>query len=170
MSQTTTATNTYSVADIEAVMRRVTADLVMIASSTGAITEAKAREWAHDIELLAKNGHLRVADITLLSNGVEQRATRYTVDSETGSLSMSRPGGVLWPKVPNAYLRIVLSYNKSYDKDAKESYATNLRRAGLTQTQIRAIRRSKPTLIAATPAMHTACNDRITSDDPTQRV
>ncbi|HDS1082809.1 MULTISPECIES: hypothetical protein [Stenotrophomonas] len=127
MSQTTTATNTYSVADIEAVMRRVTADLVMIASSTGAITEAKAREWAHDIELLAKNGHLRVADITLLSNGVEQRATRYTVDSETGSLSMSRPGGVLWPKVPNAYLRIVLSYNKSYDKDAKEKLRDKLK-------------------------------------------
>lgn len=127
MSQTTTATNTYSVADIEAVMRRVTADLVMIASSTGAITEAKAKEWAHDIELLAKKGHLRVADVTLLSNGVEQRATRYTVDSETGSLSMSRPGGVLWPKVPNAYLRIVLSYNKSYDNEAKEKLRDKLK-------------------------------------------
>jgi len=127
MSQTTTTTNTYSVADIEAVMRRVTADLVMIASSTGAITEAKAREWAHDIELLAKEGHLRVADITLLSNGVEQRATRYTVDSETGSLSMSRPGGVLWPKVPSAYLRIVLSYNKSYDNEAREKLRDKLK-------------------------------------------
>lgn len=127
MSQTMTASNTYSVADIEAVMRRVTADLVMIASSTGTITETKAREWAHDIELLAKKGHLRVADITLLSNGVEQRATRYTVDSETGSLSMSRPGGVLWPKVPNAYLRIVLSYNKSYDKEAREKLRDKLK-------------------------------------------
>ena len=38
MSYTYAATETYSVADIEVVMRRVTADLVMIASSTGAIT------------------------------------------------------------------------------------------------------------------------------------
>ncbi|MCW0453830.1 hypothetical protein [Xanthomonas sacchari] len=127
MSQTTTATDTYSVADIEAVMRRVTADLVMIASSTGAITETKAREWAHDIELLAKKGYLRAADVTLLSNDVEQRATRYTVDSETGSLSMSRPGGVLWPKVPNAYLRIILSYNGSYDNAAREKLRDKLK-------------------------------------------
>ena len=50
MSYTYAATETYSVADIEVVMRRVTADLVMIASSTGAITEEKARSWGHDIE------------------------------------------------------------------------------------------------------------------------
>ena len=40
MSYTYASTETYSVADIKIVMRRVTADLVMIASSTKAITEA----------------------------------------------------------------------------------------------------------------------------------
>ena len=57
MSYTYAATETFSVTDIETVMRRVTADLVMIASSTGAITEEKARGWGHDIEVLAKNGY-----------------------------------------------------------------------------------------------------------------
>ncbi len=108
MSQTYSATETYSVADVEVVMRRVTADLVMIASSSGAVTEEKARDWGHDIEALAKNGYLRMVDLTLMSNGVEQKATRFEVNTEAGDFTMSRPGGVLWPKEPNQYLRIVL--------------------------------------------------------------
>jgi DhnA family fructose-bisphosphate aldolase class Ia len=59
MSTVDTVTETYSVADIEIVIRRVTADLIMIATSTGGWTEALAREYAHDIELLAKKGYLK---------------------------------------------------------------------------------------------------------------
>lgn len=134
MSQTSTSTNTYSVADIEAVMRRVTADLVMIASSTGAITEAKARNWAHDMELLASKGYLRMADLTLLSGGVEQMATRFTVEAESGSLKMNRPGGLMWPKVPNPDLRIVLFYNDSYDQAAREKMRDKLKVGWVTST------------------------------------
>ena len=76
MSYSSTETSTYTTTDVEAVMRRITADLVMIAASTGAITESNAREYAHDIELLAKNGYLDYVDVTLISNGVEQKATR----------------------------------------------------------------------------------------------
>lgn len=127
MSQTYSSTETYSVADVEVVMRRVTADLVMIATSTGAITEERARNWAHDIEVLAKNGYLNWADLTLLSNGIEQRATRFTVNTESGELSTSRPGGVLWPKVPNPDLRIILSYTSDYDAAAKERMSGKLK-------------------------------------------
>lgn len=67
MSQTATRTETYSVADIETVMRRVKMDLMMIASSTGAATEERAKEWAHDIDLLAKGGYLKSVDVTILS-------------------------------------------------------------------------------------------------------
>lgn len=80
MSYSSTETSTYTTTDVEAVMRRITADLVMIAASTGAITESKAREYAHDIELLAKNGYLDYVDVTLISNGVEQKATRFHVN------------------------------------------------------------------------------------------
>lgn len=95
MSSTDTITETYSITDIEIVLRRVTADLIMIASSTGGWTEAKAREYAHDVELLAKKGYLKWVDVTLLNGGVEQRATRFEVNTESGQLVMSRPGGVL---------------------------------------------------------------------------
>ena len=56
MSYSATQTTTYTTTDIEAVVRRITADLLMIASSSEAVTEVKAKEWANDIELLAKNG------------------------------------------------------------------------------------------------------------------
>ena len=127
MSSTATQTTTYSVADVEVVMRRVTADLVMIAASTRAVTEEKAREWAHDIEVLAKNGYLRKVDLTLLSNDVEQRATCFEVNVSSGELTMTRPGGVLWPQVANPSLRIVLTYSATYTADAQKVTAPKLR-------------------------------------------
>ncbi len=126
MSYTYAATETYSVADIEVVMRRVTADLVMIASSTRAITEEKARNWGHDIEVLAKNGYLKKVDLTLLSLGVEQKATCFEVNVVSGDLTMSRPGGVMWPQVPSPELRIVLSYTSDYDNAAREKMSPKL--------------------------------------------
>jgi hypothetical protein len=126
VSQTCSTTETYSVADVEVVMRRVTTDLVMIAGSTGAITEDKARDWAHDIEVLAKNGYLKMVDLTLSSNGVEMKATRFEVNTQAGGFTMSRPGGVLWPKLPNPDLRIVLYYTDSYDATAKEKFRSKL--------------------------------------------
>lgn len=127
MRQSYTSSHTYSVADIEIVMRRVTADLVMIASSTGAISEETARKWGHDIELLARHGYLKKVDLTLLSYGVEQVATEFTVDTDSGDLKTSRPGGVMWPRVAGADLRIVIFYTDKYDAAAKEKMRNQLK-------------------------------------------
>jgi hypothetical protein len=129
MSSTATASETYSytIADVETVARRFTADLVMIAQSSGAITEDKAREYAHDVEALAKRGYLKKVDITLLSNGFEQRATQYTVNTASGDLTMSRPGGVMWPRVTGPYLRIILFYTDDYTGAAKEAMSGKLK-------------------------------------------
>lgn len=122
-----TVTETYTTVDIENVMRRFTADLVMIAQSSGAISEDKAREYAHDAELLAKNGYLRQVDLTLFSGGLEQRATQYTVNTASGELVTSRPGGVMWPKVTSPYLRIVLSYTAAYTTQARKNMKSRLK-------------------------------------------
>jgi hypothetical protein len=121
MNTTTgTASQTYTKVDIEKVVRRFTADLLMIAQSTGAITEATARDWANDVELLAKNEYLASVDLTLLdNNGLEVRAVRYTVNNAAGELETSRPGGVMWPRMANPFLRIVLYYNTSYTAAAQ---------------------------------------------------
>lgn len=127
MSYTCSATGTYSVSDVEIVTRRVTTDFIMIAGSTGTVSEDRARDWGNDIEILAKNGFLKAVDLTLLSGGIEIRAVRYDVNTQTGNLTMSRPGGVLWPKVINPELRIILFYTDLYDGAAKEKLKNKLR-------------------------------------------
>jgi hypothetical protein len=127
MSQTATATATYTTTDVEKVVRRVATDLIMIADSSGAITADKARDYGHDIELLAKNGYLKKVDVTLLSADVEKRAVRYEVNTASGSLTSSRPGGVLWPKVASPFLRIVLSYTSAYTDAARQNMAGKLK-------------------------------------------
>jgi hypothetical protein len=119
MSQTRTASATYTTTDIENVVRRMKADLVMIADSTGAWTAQQAADYAYDIEVLAKAGYLAWVDITLLQYGIELKAVRFDVDTDAGTLTTSRPGGVLWPRVSGANLRIVISYTDAYTSEAR---------------------------------------------------
>ena len=87
MSQTRTASATYTTTDIENVVRRVKADLAMIADSTGGWRSQKAADYAHDVEVLAKAGYLAWVDVTLLQYGVELKAVRFDVDTDAGTLS-----------------------------------------------------------------------------------
>lgn len=127
MSFMTADTYTYSTADIATVVRRFAADMVMIAQSTAAITEAQARDYAHDVEVLAKEGYLDKVDLTLISGAVEVRATQYVVDTAAGGLVMSRPGGVMWPRVPNAEIRIILYYTNDYTQAKREAIKKKLK-------------------------------------------
>jgi hypothetical protein len=120
-------TYSYTFTDIGTVVRRFTADIVMIAQSSGAVSEAKARDYAHDVEVLAKKEYLKKVDLTLLSGSTEIRATQYVIDTSAGGLAMSRPGGVMWPRVPDATLRIVLSYTDAYDAAARAAMKGKLR-------------------------------------------
>lgn len=126
MSYTATSTATYSVTDIQAVIRRFSADVEMIAASSRALAADKARDYAHDVEVLARNGYLQRVDITLLRGQVELRAVTYEVNTASGDLTTSRPGGVLWPYVPDARIRIVLSYTDSFTDEAREHVRPSL--------------------------------------------
>ena len=86
----------------------------MIATSTGAITEDKARTYAHDVGVLATAGYLKNVDLTLFSGTTEVRAVTYNVNTSSGDLEMSRPGGVMWPRVQSPDFRIVLWYTDAY--------------------------------------------------------
>jgi hypothetical protein len=126
MSYVDSETETYSFVDVEIVIRRVTADLIMIANSTGAWTEDFARKVGHDVELLAKKGYLKWVDVTLFSYGVELKATRFEVNTAAGGLSMSRPGGVLWPRVSDPDLRVILGNTDNYTPMAAAMVADEL--------------------------------------------
>ena len=77
--------------------------------------------------MLAKAGYLAWVDVTLLQNGVELRAVRFNVDTDAGTLTTSRPGGVLWPRVTGAELRIVIRYTDAYTSTAREATRSKLK-------------------------------------------
>jgi hypothetical protein len=79
---TYSSTNSYTVADVEKVMRSVKADLIIIATTTKAMTEEEASSYAHDIELLAKKDYLEYADVTLMNGTFEVRAIKYEFQNE----------------------------------------------------------------------------------------
>lgn len=109
---TYSSTSTYTVVDVEKVMRSVKADLIMIAGSTKAMTEDDAANYAHDIEVLAKKNYLKFADVTLMDGSSEVRAIKYDFQTE-GATGAARPGGVLWPLTPKdkgGWIRINLRY------------------------------------------------------------
>lgn len=112
---TYSSTSTYTVADVEKVMRSVKADLIIIATTTKAMTEEDATNYAHDIEVLAKKNHLEYVDVTLMNGSSEVRAIKYEFQTE-GAKGAERPGGVLWPLTPKdkgGWIRIHLRYAES---------------------------------------------------------
>ncbi len=127
MAGTTTATGTYTALDVQKVVRRVAADLRMIAESTGCWDPATTADYVHDVEELAKEGYLATVDVTLSSRGVEVKATRFTVNAAASGLANQRPGDALWPRLPDPQLRIVLSYAPGYDAAAARTMAPKLR-------------------------------------------
>lgn len=124
---TATKTATYTDVDIRDVVRQLRTDLYMIAESTGTWTRQQVQNYVHDVELLALGDYLAWVDVTLLSDGQEVKAVRYKVDADAGSLKVSRPGGVLWPKTPSATLRMIISYSIQYDEAAQSQLRDKLK-------------------------------------------
>lgn len=119
---TYSSTTTYTVADVEKVMRSVKADLIIIATTTKAMTEQDAANYAHDIEILAKNNYLEYADVTLMNGTFEVRAIKYEFQPE-GATGSERPGGVTWPLTPKdngGWIRIHLRYTNSSSAEKRE--------------------------------------------------
>lgn len=119
---TNTNTTTFTVADVEKVMRSVKADFIMIANTTKAITENDAANYAHDIEILAKGNHLKFADVTLMNGSTEVKAIRYVFQQE-GASGSERPGGVLWPLTPKdqgGWIRIHLRHTESSSPEKRK--------------------------------------------------
>lgn len=116
MSHTATASasQTFTTTDIQKVVRRFRADIIMIAQSTGALSESEARDYADDMDQLAQNGFLSKVDVTYMQGGEELRASLYTVNTAAGELTSSNPGGVRWPVVANARIRVTVSYTSEY--------------------------------------------------------
>jgi hypothetical protein len=115
MTGSSTHTSTYSVADVETVMRRFRADLSMIAESSGTWSKTEVNNYVSDIEAIAKEGYLSFVDITLLKGNEEVNAVRYEVNTNATDLNPSRFGGVLWTRVDPRRLRLVVGYSQKWE-------------------------------------------------------
>lgn len=120
MTSSYTSSSTYTDTDVATVMRKFRADLRMMAESSGGLSLSEAEDYAADIELLAQYGCLKFVDVRLLSYGVEQKAVRYTVNTQSGALQSTRPGDALWPRLPSPELKIVIQYADG-KRDAKNT-------------------------------------------------
>lgn len=130
VTQSTTATGTFTVADIKDVVRQFSTDLRMMASSSETMSEQDANAYGSDIELLATKKYLTAVDCTLMLGATEIKAVRYEVDQANGNLKSDRPGGVRWPKTPGGRIRIVISHTNALDN------ATFATMAGLKKTWV----------------------------------
>jgi hypothetical protein len=127
MSSSYSSTASYTFADIEKVVCSFRTDLLMMADSSKAMTQEKARQYANDVECLVKHGYLKKVDVTLLDwFGTEVRAVTYEVDTETGNITGSRPGGVRWPHTQHGWIRVVLWHTADYDDAASEKLRNKL--------------------------------------------
>jgi len=127
MSSSYSSTASYTFADIEKVVCNFRADLLMMADSSKALTQEKARQYANDVECLVKGGYLQKVDVTLLDFlGTELRAVTYDVQTEAGNMSGSRPGGVRWPTTQFGSIRVILWYTADYDAVAREKMSEKL--------------------------------------------
>src|SRR5260221_1120910 len=115
MTHSASATQTYSTADVENVVRNFAADLRMIAESSGTWNREKVENYVSDVNTLAKKAYVKFVDVTLLSHGADIKAARYIVNENSGELTASRPGGVLWPRVTGATLRIVIGPTEKWN-------------------------------------------------------
>ena len=106
-----TQTMTYTNVDIRRVAECFAADLKMLASRTGAMTQKEADDTAYDVTLMAMHRCLVRVHIQLLdASGYLKAAHEYTV-RENSDLHGSRPGGNDWPRMPEGNLVVIVSYS-----------------------------------------------------------
>ena len=115
-----------------------------------------AREIADDIFKLARDGYISYVDITLLQYGVEKRAVRYTVMESGSDLAGSRPGGVVWERLPAAELRVVIDRTSKWNalpQGERDGIARSLKRHwGLIYDDLSPCQPAFPVVVVTSPA------------------
>jgi hypothetical protein len=112
---TFSTSSTYTVADVAKVVDKFTADLLMIAQATGAMTVQAARLAAADVKLMAQRGYINRVDIVLHNAaGTTVRAAAYRASEDASGWSSDRPGNNLWPRSPNGGLAVVAFFTTTW--------------------------------------------------------
>lgn len=110
MSSTFSETYTYTVTDVGKVFDQVKADFHMAAQSTRLWSDTFVDTVVNDIKQYAAYGYLDLVAIYLRdASGNPVRAATYKVSQNAAGWIASRPGNMLWPRVPGGSLRVTIS-------------------------------------------------------------
>ena len=116
MTQSTTASHTYSVVDVRKVAASFAADFDMARATTGLMADSTAAD-AHvaDITSFAEAELITSVDVVLLDHaGRTLRAARYTPSTDAAGWTTDRPGGCVWPRTPTGRLIVVVRHNQTW--------------------------------------------------------
>ena len=80
----------------------------MIATSSGAITEDKARTYAHDVEILAKAGYLKSVDPFVRRKTSSRASGKLSAQARPAALSSPRSKIRAYPSLASAALQTVI--------------------------------------------------------------
>ena len=112
---TVTVTETYTRTDIAKVFELFTAELRLIARSTGLWTQEYALQVSEDIVAFAEHEYLHEVHIVLSdAQGVPVQVHEYKVSTEASGWTMQGPRGNVWPETPGGSLTVLLSYGPKW--------------------------------------------------------
>lgn len=129
---TFTITPTYTKTDIRRTFTNFEADLRMIVSRTGKMTEQYLENVCYDIYLFAEYAMIATVDITLLDESNKPlRAAKFTVNESGNVVSGSRPGSNNdWPIIATSELKVIVTFTKNYTNLSEEDKNTFLKDKG----------------------------------------
>lgn len=126
MTQTTTATQTYTVIDIRKTFEGFEADLRMIVRRTNKWTMEKADGVFHDVLHMAEAKYLSSVDLVLFdANSKVIKATKFIVNQDGRSITSERAGANDWQDLPNTTLKVILNHNDAWralKSDGQEAF------------------------------------------------
>jgi len=135
MSQTATATQSYTVVDVGKVFACFATDFDLMRESTGLWPDGgTADHLVADVTTFAQFGYVDMIAVVLHdAGGRELRASHYEPSTSASSWSADRPGGCIWPRTPGGSLNAVIDPSNAWHAlDASER--DNFRQSKLKMT------------------------------------
>lgn len=123
---TITYTQTYTRTDVAKVLEVLTAELRLIARSTGLWAQEHAMQVSDDVVAFAQEEYLREVHIVLSDvRGSVIRVHEYSISTDASGWATQGPRGNVWPATPGGTLAVILCYGarwQALDEGARERF------------------------------------------------
>lgn len=116
MTESITASYSYTVVDVRNVLASFAADYDMIRASTNLVTDDETADAiVADVTAFAEHELIDSVDIVLQDRfGSTLRAAHYEPSTDATGWQVDRPGGCIWPRTPDGELIVVVRYSRAW--------------------------------------------------------